>query len=389
MNATALPHSFLGYPRGDGRVGVRNHLVVLSTVALTNRWAELVSMNAQALLVSGEFMRGLRAADAQRQDQVCRALALHPNVGACLVLCHDGQSARAWRERLAAANRPYAVLALMEQHGMEAAVEAGRASLRSLDQERHRAKRRSSPISALTVALECGGSDPTSALVANPAIGRVVDHLIDAGGTALVSETVEFVGAEDVVRGQCDDPALAKRMVEVIAAAEQRMEEDGERYRGVNPTAENIEAGLTTLVEKSMGAVAKVGTRGFAGCLSFGAPPDRPGLHLMDTPFFSPCSITGMVAAGAQLTLFAMGVFNPSGNPLAPTIKVCGNPETVARWRDALDVDLSAVLTGNLDLDAAASEIAACVQEVAEGRQTSAERWHEGQFIVPKTLAPL
>ncbi|MEP7330174.1 MAG: hydro-lyase, partial [Betaproteobacteria bacterium] len=165
--------------------------------------------------------------------------------------------------------------------------------------------------------------------------------------------------------------------------------EDGERYRGVNPTAENIEGGLTTLIEKSMGAVAKVGSSSFTGLLGFGEAPDAAGLYLMDTPFFSPCSITGMVAAGAQITLFGMGVFNPSGNPLAPTIKVCGNPMTVSRWADAIDTDLSDVLTKGADLELAAQRLGAFLIDVANGGETRAEYWHEGQFIVPKTLTPL
>lgn len=126
-----LPDHFLGYRRSDGSVGVRNHVAVVSTVALTNRWAELVA-GSTALLVSGEFMRGLRAADAARQEQVILALATHPNVGACLMLCHDASSARLWRERLARSGRPHEVLALMEQQGMSAALAAGRAALASL-----------------------------------------------------------------------------------------------------------------------------------------------------------------------------------------------------------------------------------------------------------------
>jgi altronate dehydratase large subunit len=386
----SLPSHFRGFPRTGGKVGVRNHLVVLSTVALTNRWAELISAGIpEAVAIVGEFTRGLRAPDAARQARVCEALAIHPNVGACLVLCHDAESARQWRRRLSGSGRAHTVLALMEQAGMAAAVQAGQVALAALDAQRRAVVRQPCPVGALTLALECGGSDPTSALIANPAIGRVVDTVVDAGGSAVVSETVEFVGAEDPVRSLCRNPEVAERIIAAIAAAEQRMEEDGERYRGVNPTAENIEGGLTTLVEKSMGAVAKVGSRPFTGLLEFGEAPPAPGLYLMDTPFFSPCSITGMVAAGAQLTLFGMGVFNPSGNPLAPTIKVCGNPMTVARWADAIDADLSAVLTQGAGLDQAAQRLGNFVIETAEGSETRAEYWREGQFIVPKTLAPL
>lgn len=387
---TSAASHFRGFVRVGGKVGVRNHLVVMSTVALTNRWAELICADGRGVvLVSGEFMRGLRAPDAARQALICESLAVHPNVGACLVLCHDSASAQQWRKKLSGSGRAFAVLALMEQAGMTAAVRAGRDALESLDTERRAAVRQTCPLGALTLALECGGSDPTSALIANPAIGRVVDLVLDAGGSAIVSETVEFVGAEDAVRASCRSPEVAARIVAAIAAAEQRMEEDGERYRGINPTAENIEAGLTTLVEKSMGAVAKVGSRAFAGLLEFGEPPPAPGLYLMDTPFFSPCSITGMVAAGAQLTLFGMGVFNPSGNPLAPTIKVCGNPMTVMKWVDSIDVDLSDVLTRGRGLDQAAQRLGDVLIETAEGRESRAEHWGEGQFIVPKTLTPL
>lgn len=385
-----LPPHFLGFPRGDGRVGVRNHLVVASTVALTNRWAELIATAVpDARVVAGEFMRGLRNPDAAKQERVCEALATHPNVGGCLALCHDAVSARRWREYLAHCGRPYAVLALMQQDGMAAAVAAGRQALAQLDEARRSVARKPCPSGALMLALECGGSDPTSALVANPAIGRVVDAMIDAGGSAIVSETVEFVGAEDPVRARCSSPELAERLLAAIAAAEHRMEEDGEHYRGVNPTAENIEAGLTTLVEKSMGAVAKMGSHHLAGLLEFGESPATPGLYMMDTPFFSPCSITGMVAAGAQITLFGMGVFNPSGNLLAPTVKVCGNPMTAARWRDAIDADVSDVLANGGSLDHAVDRLGALLIETAEGRETCAERWREGQFIVPKTLTPL
>ncbi len=385
-----LPTHFSGYARSDGRAGVRNYLVVFSTVALVNRWAELIAeTRPDARMIAGEFMRGLRSPDAARQSQVCESLATHPNVGACLLLCHDASSARHWRAHLASCGRPHAVLALMEQEGMEAAVRAGREALARLDDDRRSIGRQLCPIGTLTLALECGGSDPTSAMIANPAIGRVVDALIDRGGSAIVSETVEFVGAEAPVRARSQSPELADRLVAAIAAAEHRLEDDGERYRGVNPTAENIEAGLTTLIEKSMGAVTKTGSHPFVGLLEFGEKAPSPGLYLMDTPFFSPCSITGMVAAGAQVTLFGMGVFNPSGNPLAPTIKVCGNPITGAHWRDAIDVDLSDLLDKRLDLREAAQRVGDSLIETVAGRVSCAERWREGQFIVPKTLTPL
>ncbi|MSU89860.1 hypothetical protein GE300_09575 [Rhodobacteraceae bacterium 2CG4] len=167
------------------------------------------------------------------------------------------------------------------------------------------------------------------------------------------------------------------------------MLETGQDYRGVNPTQENIEAGLTTLTEKTMGPLSKIGRSGFAGCLGFADRPAAPGLHFMDTPFFSPTSLTGMALGGAQVGLFAMGVFNPSGMPLMPTLKVCGNPATLDRWADSIDVDVAALLTGAEDLDAGADRIHRAVRAVVAGEPTRAEHWTEGQLIAPRVTAAL
>ena len=396
MSTTAaeMP-SFGGYVRSDGRVGVRNHLALLSTVALTNRTAELAAAlhdarrmpgDAPALLVRGEFQRGLQAPDARLLDKVLAQLATHPNVGAAVVLCHDRRAARAWQERLAGCGRPVEVLALMDSLGVQRAIDRTADALARASQALQGARRIDCALSSLTFALECGGSDASSAVCANPAIGRFVDRAVALGARVIVSETAEFIGGEAVVRAQSGSPEVAEAIIGRIAATEARMAGDGDHYRGVNPTAENIDAGLTTLVEKTMGAVCKIGDARFVGCLDFGEHPAVPGLHFMDTPFFSPCSITGMVAAGAQVTLFAMGVFNPSGNPMAPTVKVCGNPDTLRDWPDGIDVALADLIEGRISLGTAADRLGDVVLRVAGGETTHTERWGEGQFIVPRML---
>ena len=385
--------TFLGYARGDGRVGVRNHLAVVSTVALSNRIAELAAQHHQkqtgenVLQVKGDFQRGLQHADARLQDQVLAQLVSHPNIGAALVLCHDRRAAQTWRKRLEDAGKPIEVMAVMDSQGVQRALDLATQALTRLAQPLRGQVRVPCPFSALTFALECGGSDASSAVCSNPAIGRFVDNAITQGARVIVSETAEFIGGEDVVRAQSASPDIAQAIIDCIAATEARMAGDGDHYRGVNPTAENIEGGLTTLIEKTMGAVCKIGTSRFAGCLTFGQPPGGSGLHFMDTPFFSPCSITGMVAAGAQVTLFSMGVFNPSGNPLSPTLKVCGNPQTIGHWADGIDVDLSRLIAGEMSLDDAGQAVMRAVIHAAEGSPTRTETWGEGQFIVPRTLA--
>jgi len=382
--------SFMGFVRQGGLVGVRNHLAIISTVALCNRIAELAAQRHEAgndepvLQIKGEFQRGLQLADAQLQNQVIRQLIEHPNIGAALVLCHDRRSAQAWQKLFT--NKPVEVLAVMEGEGVGSTIELASQALERLGQEIRGYVRVPCPFSTLTFALECGGSDASSAVCSNPAVGQFVDVAIAHGARVIVSETAEFIGGEEVVRAQSMSPEIAQSIINCIAITEARMAGDGDHYRGVNPTAENIEAGLTTLIEKTMGAVCKIGNSNFEGCLSFGQSPTGPGLYFMDTPFFSPCSITGMVAAGAQITLFSMGVFNPSGNPLAPTLKICGNPQTVKNWSDGIDVNLSSLITGEMSLDEGGNQVLQAVVDTANGLVTKTEKWGEGQFIIPRSL---
>lgn len=379
--------TFQGFLRADGRVGIRNHIGVLSTVALANRIAEhAAARHDNTLIISGEFQRGLQTADAALLDQVLLQLANHPNLGAVLILCHDRRSAQKWESIMATGSQRFRVMAVMECKGVQDAISRASARILELEGEIRHDHRQTLPLNRLSFALECGGSDASSAVCSNPAIGQLIDRHMSEGGTAIVSETAEFIGAEEVVKRQSTNKSVADQILSRIEETEKRMAADGDHYRGVNPTAENLEAGLTTLVEKSMGAVCKIGDSKFSGCLTFGEAPNSPGLYFMDTPFFSPCSITGMVAAGAQITLFSMGVFNPSGNPLAPTLKICGNPNTVRDWPDGIDVDLSPLILGSISLEESAEAIRKRVAEVASGDVTHTERWGEGQFIIPRML---
>lgn len=379
-----------GWLRSDGRIGVRNHLIAFSTVALTDRVTGLAAEQVPGTVpVTPGFLRGLRGQDAELQAAMIRAMVEHPNVGAALVVVHDRASARALTQSFSGAGKPVRVVALMSYKGIQTAIDDLASQLQSLQNLAGQAKRAPMALGDLTVALECGGSDATSALCANPTIGRFVDLLIAGGGTAIVSETAEFLGGEDVVRSQSNSPEIADAILSCIAAEEAMMMEDGSDYRGVNPTQENIEAGLSTLTEKTMGALCKIGNCNFAGALTFGQRPASKGLYFMDTPFFSPTSMTGMMLGGAQITLFAMGVFNPSGVPLAPTIKICGNPQTLSDWADGIDLDVSGIISGTQTYDDGAGSIQTLIERVLAGTMTCAEKWQEGQIIVPTSRAAL
>ena len=379
-----------GYRRADGRLGLRNHLLVLSTVALTNRIAQLAAGGTpDCVLVAGDMQRGLRGRDAELQERVVRALLAHPNVGAAVAFVHDTPARIRLQDWARGCGKPVEVIAFMEGRGVAETVRRGTEAVTAMHAALAGQPRVTGHLGELVVALECGGSDATSAVCANPTIGGFVDLLVAAGGSAIVSETAEFIGAEPVVSARAASPEAAEAIIGAIRKREQLMREDGEDYRGVNPTPENIAGGLTTLVEKSMGAVAKCGESPLMGKLDFAESPPRPGLWFMDTPFFSPVSITGMVCAGAQLTLFGIGAFNPSAVPLAPTIKVCGNPRTIREWPDAVDVDVSMLVEGKGTLEDAVEKLRYRVRSVSAGELTWTERWGEGQIIVPRETAAI
>jgi altronate dehydratase large subunit len=379
-----------GWRRADGRIGLRNHVIAFSTVALTDRITTLAAGRVKDVLpICPAFQRGLRGPDATLQAQIIRAVIAHPNVGAALVVTHDRAAAEKLRADCIGLEKPVVVVSLIAGAGIQSVHDALVEQLRDLKAAIADDPKSPMHLSDLAVALECGGSDATSALAANPAIGRFVDRVITAGGTSIVSETAEFLGGEDVIRAQSHSEAIAKDILGYLSIEEQMMQSDGIDYRGVNPTPENIEAGLSTLTEKTMGAVCKIGSSRFTGALSFGERPHAPGLYFMHTPFFSPTSLTGMVLAGAQISLFAMGVYNPSGMPLAPTLKICGNPQTLSDWPDGIDLDVSGIITGNSDYDDAADSILNLIAEIADGKLTRAEEWQEGQIIVPVSQLPL
>jgi len=376
-----------GYSRADGRVGIRNHRIVLSTVALTDRLAaSIASMDRGSLCVTGAFSRGLQKADEHMVERFIQSVLTHPNVGAALVITHDGASADHLAE-IVKAKIPVEYMAFMKCDGREKAVAVGCEKLQMLADRQDALEQKRTVVGprAVSVALECGGSDVSSSICSNPVIGDICDFVVAAGGLAVVSETAEFIGAEAVFDDRCPDPVTRKATLDFIGYRATLMEQDsGKDYRGTNPTQENIAGGLTTLIEKSMGAVSKTGTTDFISALEFGMSPNAPGLHFMDTPFFSPVSLTGMMMAGCNLGLFAMGVFNPSGNPLCPIIKICGNPQTLRHWGDDIDVELDGYFTGELDRVDAQIAVLSKMNMVFNGAETASEAIGEGQFMLPR-----
>lgn len=231
------------------------------------------------------------------------------------------------------------------------------------------------------MACECGRSDPSSGLVSNPLAGRIVDTVVDAGGRAVVGETMEWFGAEHILESRTSDPAVAEAIRAAVKRRIRQAVESGMDLVGNNPGPTNVAAGLTTLEEKALGAVAKTGSRTIQGILEHAEAPRGRGLYLMDQPWYAPESLSGMTAAGAQIALFTTGPGNGFTSLLSPTIKISANPETCARLTQQIDFDASDVFTGRTALDDTAETLLDFIVEVASGTLTFGEILGEGEEV--------
>ena len=382
-----LPATFPGFPRPGGPAGVRNHLTILSVCGLNAPQSRKIAAALPgAVLVSSGFGRGQIGADRAFHTAMLTAFARHPNTGAVLVIAADAAMRTVYQDAAAAHGRPAAGFSLQEEGEdserlVAAAIEAGRALQAGLA----KATRTPCPVSDLTVALECGHSDASSGIVANPLVGDAVDVLCAHGGRAILSETMEWTGTEPGLYRRCTTPETAAALHRLVAARHAIARSAGHDVALGNPGPQNHAGGLTTLEEKSLGAVAKGGTGPIVGALAQGEPPgERPGLWLMDTPTLSPESISSMVAAGAQLVFFTTGHGNPYGSALAPTVKLTANPETAARLPRQIDFDASPAFLGKTARAALVAPLLALTMAVAGGQPVCAERLDECDEVISR-----
>jgi altronate dehydratase large subunit len=239
------------------------------------------------------------------------------------------------------------------------------------------------------VAVECGHSDATSGLVCNPLAGKLMERIVHAGGQAMFSETVEWTGAEHLLARRAASAEIGQSILQAVMARERSVRESGGDIRAQNPGPQNKAGGLTTIEEKALGAIAKGGNQPIKGLLRAAQRPSGSGLVLMDTPFFSPESITAMVAGGAQLVVFTTGAGNSYCSLVAPTLKMSANPQACERLREQIDVVATDVLSGGLSLDAMAARALDQLVGVASGTLTFGEIVGEGAEVVSRLSASI
>jgi altronate dehydratase large subunit len=383
--SNGAPVAFAGYRRADDRYGVRNHVLVLGINGLVARTAERIQRSvAGSIVFASSYGRGQYGADKEAHFAQLVGLGRNPNVAATLVVGADRPAAEAVAEALAAAGKPAGAIALDDVHedALELSVRGARAAAQ-LARDASRIRREPAPVSSLFVAVECGHSDATSGVASNPLAGKVVDRVVDAGGTAVFGETIEWLGAEHVLARRAATTGVAAAIVAAVRRREDAVAAARLDLTGNNPGVENIRGGLSSIEEKSLGAIVKGGSRPIAGVLGVAESPKRAGVYVMDAPGFSPESMTGFAAAGAQVMLFTTGAGNSYCSAVAPTIKISARPDTVARLSTQIDFDASGVFEGCDDPDAAADRLYALLLDVCSGTRTWGELLGEsGESII-------
>lgn len=379
---------FKGYRRSDGKVGIRNHVLLLPTsICSTQVAAEIAGKVKGCTFVSNSYGCCQMGNDAKTTFKTLLNTGNNPNVGAIIVValgCEGIEAARL-TEELNKTKKPAASITIQELGGTLKAVARGCEIARQYSQQLSMMEREECCLSELILGMECGGSDTTSGLAANPAVGVASDLLVNEGGTSILSETTEMIGAEHILANRCINPEVGKKLLSIVEDCEERAKAQGQDIRGSQPTPGNIEGGLTTIEEKSLGCLHKAGNATIQGVLEYGDIPSGKGLYVMDTPGQDIVSITGMVAGGAQLCVFTTGRGTPTGNPIAPIIKITANKRTFEKMADNIDLDVSDIILGSRSISEAGHDIFKEIIRVANGKTTKAEELGHIEFSIYKT----
>jgi altronate dehydratase large subunit len=379
--------TFLGYPRPDGRVGVRNHVLVVPTVICSAVVAERIAASIAPVGTALPHLAGCGqlGPDMTVTHETLAAYCGHPNVGAVIVVALGCEQVVAQRlaDEARRRGKPVAVIAIQTEGGTLRATDRGIALAREMAADLARVERAACDVSSLVVSVKCGGSDYTSGLASNPVVGRVADRLVESGGAVVLGEIAEIMGAEHVLAARAASADAATSLLRVVSRVEAEAMALGLDIRGTQPSPGNIRGGLTTIEEKSLGATHKAGERTrLEEVVGYAAPITKRGLTVMDTPGLDVESVTGMVGGGAQVVLFTTGLGTPTGNPVAPVVKITGNARTADTMADNIDVDVSGVIVNGEPLDAAASRLFDAMIATCSGLPTSAERLGHREFAI-------
>ena len=381
-----MQKSFFGYRRENGRVGVRNHVIVLPVDDLSNAAAEAVAHNVKGVLaIPHPYGRLQFGADLDLHFRTLIGAGSNPNVAAVVVIGIEEGWTQKLVDGIAATGKPVAGFGI-ELHGDHDTIMRASKAAREFMQAASEQQRVECRLDELWVSTKCGESDTTSGCGANPTVGDAFDKLYAAGSTLVFGETTELTGGEQIVAARCRDDRVRADFIRVF----DRYQEVINRHKTTDlsdsqPTKGNIAGGLTTIEEKALGNIQKIGKKCMIdGVLDKAETPSAPGLWFMDSSSAAAEMVTLCAAAGFVVHFFPTGQGNVIGNPILPVIKICANPRTVRTMSEHIDVDTSALLQRGITMDQAGDKLLEMMFRTANGRLTAAEALGHREFVLTR-----
>ena len=383
--------TFQGYRRSQGLPGIRNGVAVIPSVFCANTVARRIAEHVAGAIAFchpvGCSQVGL---DLELTARGLKGLGRHPNFYGVVVvgLGCERFRARELAESIAAAGKPVEMLVIQEEGDTLRAIEKGIVFASRLAEEAARQTREKFPLSELSLGLKCGGTDATSGLAANPALGWVTDRIVDAGGRAIFTEVTELIGAEQILAGRGKTPQVAGDILTTIGDMEKRLAAATAgaelKHRSALISPGNEEGGVTSVVEKALGGIYKAGTGPISGVVGYGEYPAGPGLYLLDCVGHDGEAVTGLVASGCQAVVFTTGRGTPTGFPGVPVIKITGNSETFGRMKFNLDFNAGGIVEG-APIAEVGAELLEKVLRIASGEPARAELLgHDELFCITR-----
>ena len=370
---------FWGYRRKEGRAGIRNHILILPSCACGSESSRIVASQVRGA-VNIVFNTGCSdvAANTAMSQKVLTGFALNPNVYGVVIIGLGCETVghRQLREKIQAqTSKPVVSFGIQEEGGTLKTIEKAVRAAREMAAEAGLQQKELCDISELLLGIECGGSDATSGIASNPAVGECSDLLVDLGASTILSESIEWIGGEHIVARRGATPQLHNEVIAVCEEYEKHLLAAGQDCRAGQPTPGNKAGGLSTLDEKSLGCIRKGGTRPVNEVLEQAVRPSKTGALVMDTAGYDISSVTSMVAGGCNCVIFTTGRGTPTGNAIVPVLKVTANERTYRWMDDNMDVDLSPIVRGEKTYQEMGRELVGIVSDVCNGKLTKAEAY--------------
>ena len=370
---------FMGYKRSEGRAGIRNHVLILPTCACGSESSRIVASQVRGA-VNIVFNTGCSdvAANTAMSQKILTGFACNPNVYGVVIIGLGCETVphKVLREKIEAmTKKPVISFGIQEEGGTLKTIEKATRAARIMAAEAGMQQKEPCDISELLLGIECGGSDATSGIASNPAVGNLSDRLVDLGASTIMSESIEWIGGEHVLARRAATPEIHNQIIKVCEDYEKHLLAAGQDCRAGQPTPGNKDGGLSTIDEKSLGCIFKGGTRPIVEVLEQAERPTKQGAIVMDTAGYDISSVTSMVAAGCNAVIFTTGRGTPTGNAIAPVLKVTANEHTYQWMEDNMDVDLSAIIRGEMTIPESGEMLLGEMDKILNGKLTKAEAY--------------